>query len=124
MIWTCIYLLSRLRRKMAVICTNVDKHCQTESSFQNASFFIGEGSQNIRTYMSLVKCSPSFGGHHGLSLEFWRTLQKWAKLCFFLLARVHGTIIIQKNQVHQALFTLGYFFNVNLPSDYEKHYRS
>ena len=73
-------------------------------------------------YIILVKCSPWFGGHHGLSLEFWRTLQKWAKLCFFLLARVHGTIIIQKNQVHQALFTLGDFFNVTLPSDEEKHW--
>ena len=49
-----------------------------------------------------------------------RTLQKWAKICFFLLARVHETIIIQKNQVHQALFALGDFFNVTLPSDYEK----
>ena len=32
----------------------------------------------------------------GLCLEFWRTLEKWAKLCFFLFARVHWTIITQK----------------------------
>ena len=54
--------------------------------------------------MSLVKCSPWFGGHHGLSLEFWRTLQKWAILCFFLLARVHGTIIIQKKSGTSSYF--------------------
>ena len=33
-------------------------------------------------HISLVKCSPRPGGHHGLSLEYWRTLQKWAKFSF------------------------------------------
>ena len=41
---------------------------------------------------------------------------------YFYLSRVHGTIIIQRNQVHQALFTLGEFFNVTLSSDDEKHW--
>ena len=37
-----------------------------------------------------------------------------------LFARVHETIIIQQNQVHQPLFTLRDFLNVILPSDDNK----
>ena len=66
--------------------------------------------------MSLVKCSPWFGGNHGLSLEFWRTLQKWAKLCFFLLALVHGTIMIQKKSgTSGSFYSRGLFVMWPLP---------
>ena len=51
--------------------------------------------------MSLSKHSPWFGCPHGFILEFWKTLQKRATLCFFILARVHGTKIVPKKQVHQ-----------------------
>ena len=51
----------------------------------------------------------------------WSLGEKRGLFMFFLLARVHGAIIVQKNQVHQALLTVGTFCNVALPSDDEKH---
>ena len=55
--------------------------------------------------------------------SFWtfaKHCKIWAKLCISILARLHWTMIIQTNQVHQDLFTLGDVFDVTLPDDNDK----
>ena len=45
----------------------------------------------IVLHMSLSKRSAWFGSHHGLILNFCKTLHKWANFCNSILARVHMT---------------------------------
>ena len=61
--------------------------------------------------MSLSKRSPWFGNHYGLTWEFCKKVQKWAKFCISTLAnaRVHGTRIMQKLRFIKTFWLKGTF---------------
>ena len=50
-------------------------------------------------------------GHHGLTFEFCKTVQKITKIMHFGDARLGGTRTMEKIQVYQDLLTLGDFLD-------------